>query len=388
MQVLLVTPSYSPIVGGSEVLTHVISRILNERGIHCDILTSNMNEKWNPLWREEICKDGKARVFREPAVNPFPRLPNPIFSILRIKIIPQILFLRRIKKYDIIHFIGEADLGFPLFSLLVKKPKLLQCVAIYRKGGVYKYYTSDRPAFGKIFKRILPKIADKFIISSKEEKNLLKDLGIPDSSIAVLPIAVDLDVFKPAPEKKTENTLLFAGRIYPIKGLHILLEALTHVKTPIHLLVAGSAWDSEYMKKIEEMSNEINKAGFHKITFLGEINQSALVTCYQRASLVVCPFIYETFSNVVRESLACGTPVISTGTHLVDTCPDGISLARCNPKDLASAINNLLDKPELREKAGRDGRKTIERYYSWEAVVKDLVALYREAAKSHAKINT
>ena len=388
MQVLLVTPSYFPIVGGSEVLTHVIAEKLNKTGIHCDIMTLNMNRKWNPLWREKIAIDGSAVVFREPAINIFPRLPNPFFNILRIVVIPNLIFLRKLRNYDIIHFVGEADLGFPLFSFFVKKPKLLQCVAIFRKGGIYKYFTSKHPSFGKIFNGILPKLADKFVISSIEEKNLLSDLGIPKSKIAILPIGVDTDLFKPNSTKKTENTLLFVGRIYPIKGLHILIRALFYIKTPIHLVVVGSSWDPNYMKKIEGMAIVINRENFHRVTFLGEIDQKALVSIYQRATLVVCPFLYETYSNVVRESLACGTPVVTTGTHLVENHSDGISLALRNPKDLGNVINRLLDKPEMLEEAGREGRKTIERYFSWESVVKALLSIYGEVAALHSNASS
>lgn len=170
------------------------------------------------------------------------------------------------------------------------------------------------------------------------------------------------------------------GRIYPVKGLHVLLEALLHVKTPIHLMVVGPSWDSDYMKKIEDMASEVSRVGFHKVTFLGEMDQNALVSMYQRASLVVCPYLYETFSNVVRESLACGTPVVSTGTHLVDACSDGISLSRCNPEDLGNAISQFLDNPELRDKAGREGRAIIERIFSWESVVRDWLKIYGEVA--------
>ena len=116
MRVLLVTPSYFPIVGGSEVLTQVLSTKLNALGIHADIMTFNMNKKWEPVWKEEILKDGMASVFREPAINPFPHLPNPLFSVFKTNIVPKPTFARRFNNYDIIHFVGEADLSFPVFS--------------------------------------------------------------------------------------------------------------------------------------------------------------------------------------------------------------------------------------------------------------------------------
>lgn len=222
------------------------------------------------------------------------------------------------------------------------------------------------------------------MVSSLEEKTLLSDLGVPDSKVSILPIGVDTGIFKPCSKEKTENLLLFVGRIYPIKGLHILLSALLHIKIPVHLIVIGSSWDSDYMKKIEGMANEINSTCFHKVTFLGEMTQTELALWYQKASLVVCPYIYETYSNVIRESLACGTPVVSTGTHLLENCSDGISLAKCTSEDLAVVINELLSKPDLREKIGQEGRELVEKHFSWKSVVQDLIKIYRDVANPHS----
>ena len=378
MRVLFVTPSYFPIVGGSEVLTHVMSTKLRKLGVAADIMTFNMNKKWNPAWKEALVKDGAATVFKEGALNPFSGLQNPLFNLFRINVLPKPSFIRKFSNYDIIHFVGEADLSFPIFSYFVKKPKLLQCVGIFRKGGIYKYYNSDRAFLGKTFKRIFPRIADKFIISSFEEKELLTGLGVPENKIVIMQIGVDTKIFRPDPSKKTEVMLLFVGRIDRIKGLHTLLQALPYVKIPVKLTIIGPPWDPDYAREIGKMSQEINSASFHTVTIIGELNSADLVTWYQRASILVCPYIYETFSNVVREALACGTPVVSTGSHSIENCSDGVTLARQNPQDLANVINNLLEKPQVCERLGKQGRSIIEQYFSWDSVVKDLIKLYED----------
>ena len=380
MRVLLVTPSYFPIVGGSEILTQDLSTKLRKSGVATDIMTFNMNKKWNPAWKEELTKDGAATVFKEGALNPFLGLPNPM-NLFTINVLPKPGFIRKFSDYDIIHFVGEADLSFPIFSYFVKKPKLFQCVGIFRKGGIYKDYTSDRVflrARAKTFKRIFPRIADKFIISSFEEKELLTDLGVPENKIVLLPIGVDTEIFRPDPSKKTEVMLLFVGRIDRIKGLHTLLQALPYVKIPVKLTIIGPPWDPDYVREIEKMSQAINSVGFHKVTMIGGLSSTDLVPWYQKASLLVCPYLYETFSNVTREALACGTPVVSTGSHLMDNCSDGILLAQQDPRDLANVINNLLAKPQVCERLGKQGRSIIEKYFSMDSVVKDLIKLYED----------
>ena len=107
---LLVTPSYFPIVGGSEVLTRVLSTNLNKVGVNADIMTFNMNKKWAPSWKEECVKEGVVKVFKEGAFNPFPGLQNPLFNLFRINVFPKLNFIQKLSYYDIIHFVGEADL--------------------------------------------------------------------------------------------------------------------------------------------------------------------------------------------------------------------------------------------------------------------------------------
>jgi glycosyltransferase involved in cell wall biosynthesis len=378
MKILFVTPSYFPIVGGSEVLTRNLATKLKETGIDADIMTFNMDRKWYPVWKEETTEDGSLNVVREPAFNPFPNLPNPLFPLFRMNVVPKLGFAARLKDYDIIHFVGEADLSFPLLSRFVNRPKLLQCVAIFRNGGIYKHYMVDRAFLGRIFKRFFSNLADIFVISSGEEKELLTEMGVPASRILILPIGVDIKIFHPAYARKIDNLILFVGRIYKIKGLHILLEALSYLKIPTTLAVVGPKWDREYSKEIEKMAEAINEKGIHQVMFLGAMNQDDLVSWYQKASILVCPYLYETHSNVVREALACGTPVVSTGTHLFENCHDGISVVPKNPPDLARAIGKLLDNREMRESYGKEGRKIIEQNFSWGYIVKDLTNIYEK----------
>jgi glycosyltransferase involved in cell wall biosynthesis len=376
MRILFVTPSYFPIVGGSEVLTQVLSNKLNESGIHSDIMTFNMDEKWNPKWTGTSTQDAKSTVFKEPAVNPLPNLTNPLFNLLRVNVLPCLGYLKRLRGYDVIHFIGETDLSLPLFSFSIKKPKLLQCVGIFRKGGIFKYYMSDRAFLGKTFTKIFPRLADLFIVSSKEEKELLEEMGLQAEKVRILPIGVDTEIFSPDQTKKNDALILFVGRIDKVKGLEDLVEALKYLEVPVQLAIVGPKWDPDYSRKIEQMSRQINEKGFHKISFLGSMDQNSLVPWYQRASILVCPYVYETHSNVAREALSCGTPVLSTGSHMIENGSDGILLTSREPREMANSICMFLRDKQTRDEYGRQGRRMIEDYFSWKSVTKDLVEIY------------
>lgn len=377
MRILFVTPSYFPIVGGSEVLTRMLSTKMNEIGIANDIMTLNMERKWQTHWRDVTGQDGQTTLIKESALSLPHGFLNPLPSFLQINVIPNLTFANKLKNYDVIHFVGEADLSFPLLSYFVNRPKLLQFLGIFRKGGFYKYYTHDRVFLGKMLGRLFAKIADSFIVSSEEERRLLEELGFAPDRIVILPIGVDTQIFQPDDRKKVQDLILFVGRLERIKGLDILIRALAFVNTPVQLAVVGGVWDSQYIKEVEEMADAVNRKGFHRVRFLDEMKQKQLVSWYQRASLLVCPYLYETYSNVVREAMACGTPVLSTGSHIMDDGSDGILIVNREPENIGKAINDILLNHDIRSKCGQAGRRTIEQYFSWNAIAKDLVATYK-----------
>jgi len=378
MKILLVTPSYFPITGGSEVLTRDLSSKLGQRGLHVDVMTLNMNEKWNPCWKEETRKEGSINVFKVPAVNPVPNLPNPLYNLLRINVLPKPTFLSKLKSYDIIHFIGEADLSFPILSYFIKKPKIMQCVGIFRNGGIYQYYMSKRPYLRRTFVKFFPHLANRFIVYPHEEKKLLSELGVPMDKIIVLPLGIDINIFQKNKKEKVNNLILFVGRIDRIKGLHILLNALRYLKTPTQLAIIGPKWDEKYYKEIQQISQAINKNGVHSVKLLGSIDHDALTKWYQKAAILVTPYLYETFSYVTLEALACGTPVVSTGAHILEGGSDGILVTPKDPIRLAEAIETLLLDKELREEYGKSGTRLVKKYFSWESVINRLINVYND----------
>jgi glycosyltransferase involved in cell wall biosynthesis len=379
MKVLFVTPSYFPIVGGSEVLTRNLAAKLNEIGVKADIMTFNMNEKWCPVWKTKIAKDGPITVFKVAAFNPLLNLPNPLSSLLRINVIPSTTFIGKLRDYDVIHFVGEVDLSLPFFSCFVRKPKILHCAAIYEHGGIYKYYTFYRPYFKNIFKKLFSNFATRYFVLEDKAKKLVSQLGVHPDKIMILPNAVDSKFFHPDQTKKTENLILFVGRLYRIKGVHLLLSALSHIKVPTHVVIIGPSWNEKYVQEIEQVSSKINEKGIHTVTLLGTVNDKhQLVTWYQKAAILVTPFYYESSSTVTLEALACGTPVVTTGTHISDESPDGLLVTNKDPKQLAETISKLLENKDLREKAGRDGRALIEKCFSWKVTIKRLVETYRD----------
>lgn len=376
MKVLIVTPSYSPVVGGSEVLARTLSIKLNELGIHTDVMTLNMDRKWNPIWREKVERDGSFNVLKMPALNPFSIFRiNPLYYPLRINVLVKPDFKNRFKEYDIIHFLSEADLTFPIFSYSTQKPKIMHCAGVQ---GLHLQYRANRSRiFKRLFVRVFRRLADLYIVSSPNETTVLLDMGVPQNRILVMPYAVE-EYFRPSRKKKSNNLVLFVGRIDKAKGLHVLLDSLAYLNLRTKVAVIGPINDPSYFREIQKKWREVNEIGFHAVKYLGEIDQKNLLPWYQKATVLVRPDLQRVSGGLTAlEALACGTPVIGTGNYVVRDNINGIIVPSNDPKRLAWAIYRILKDRELRERYGRQGRLIIEQYFSWKSFLTKLIRTYQ-----------
>jgi len=377
MKVLMVTPSYHPIIGGTETLVRRLAIKINEMGIYTDVMTFNMDEKWKPAWRKDIEKE-KFRIFKIPAFNPFGALRiNPLEWLLGVNVIPKPDFIKKFKHYDIIHFFDEVDLSFPLFSYFLRRPKIMQCLTL-------QALESFRNSFFQ--RNIFRRFADLYIASSLAYFKLISDLGVPKSKIITLLIGVDTETFRPDRTKKLDDLILFVGRLVRNKGLHILLQALSYLKIQTELIIIGPSDlnNPEYAEEIMHMCHAINEKGVHRVKYLGALDSSDLIPWYQKATIFVCPNLSGGSGGTTSlEALACGIPVIGTGNHVIKNRVNGILVSPNDPKKLANAIRILLENKELRERYGKEGRSMVERYFSLGYMANKLIEIYDKLSTNH-----
>lgn len=385
MKVLMLTPSYDPIIGGTEYVVKSLATKLNEIGVQTDVITFNMDEKWNPVWKKEIKEENGFKVYRIPAFNPFKfkKVPNPFGMFLNINVIPKPGFKNMLEEYDILHFHDDADLTLPFFSYFVKKPKLFHCHSL---NVTHHNYKSKTMILGKhIFKRI----SDLYVCGCKSVSDLLLDIGISEERIRMIRYAVDTDKYKPDKDTNVDNLILFASRIEPSKGLHILLQSLQYLNIPIQLAILGIETKSSYSNQIKEMIDKEKKKGVHEIMYTTTVHGDGLISWYQKASIFVCPSTIDVFPTINPQALACGTPIVASKVggipEIVQNEVTGLLVPPGNPVELARAMERLLEEGDLRRKCGRQGRALIEREFSLDMVAKRLCGIYEEMSSGGAR---
>jgi len=365
----MATPAYHPIKGGTETVVRNLSTWLNEAKVETDVLTFNMNRKWHPAWNGKVEKMDGIKVFKIPALNWFPAAHSNRVT-LGINLVPG-RFTNLFKHYDIVHF-HEADLSFPLFSSLARKPKIFHLHGFDR--NFLKRYALSR--------FILKHVAELHICLTESMKRDLVGLGFNGDRIRVLPNAVDIDYFSPSGPRE-DNLVLFVGRISYIKGVHVLMESLSHLRDPIHLVIIGPPdWDHKYVESMKKLIDKENKKGKHRITYLDGQDQSTLLGWYRKATIFVLPSLIEAFGVTLLEALSCGTPVVASNVggipEIIHDNEDGVIIPPNKSTELAHAIQRLLDDKKTRSFLGQNGREKVTKNFSKKTTIRKLLKIYDE----------
>jgi glycosyltransferase involved in cell wall biosynthesis len=195
---------------------------------------------------------------------------------------------------------------------------------------------------------------------------------------------VDADLFSPRHRSAgwrsdhaigpDELVVGFVGRLVREKGLDRLIEVsrgLTAAGTAHRLVIAGDGPERDWLQ------GQLPRA-----TFLGFLDGEALAAAYANADVYLNPSITEAFANVVLEAMACGVPqVCANATGANTLVSDGHTGLLVDPQAFTpraiEAIGQLARTP-LRRRAFAATSRRVALAHSWDAVMAELGAHYRE----------
>ncbi len=163
---------------------------------------------------------------------------------------------------------------------------------------------------------------DRFITLSQAFADLLhRDYNIPQTKINVIPGGINTQDFQITHSRQqareqmgfpVDRPILFTPRrLVQRMGIDKLLEALVVVKQQVPEVWLAIAGKGAQREALEQQAAALGLTD--QVRFLGYVPDADLPICYQAADLTVVPSqSLEGFGLVLLESLACGTPVLST----------------------------------------------------------------------------
>jgi glycosyltransferase involved in cell wall biosynthesis len=199
----------------------------------------------------------------------------------------------------------------------------------------------------------------------------------------VIPNGVELPQNPRRSDSNGKLRLLYLGRLHPIKGIELLLEACGLVQKLLpdwHLYIGGTG-SSSYLGFLK---SKVQKLGLsERVEFVGEVFDEDKDALFVQSDVAVVPSHIENFAIVVAESLAHAVPVIAgKGTPW-----SGLETNRCglwvdnDPESLATAIRKISTLP-LKE-MGQRGREWMEKDFSWKSISRQMLAVYRDCLRDY-----
>jgi len=244
--------------------------------------------------------------------------------------------------------------------------------------------------------------ADRIIAATTAEyAQLLWLYQAEMSKVTIIPPGVDVCRFYPIPVDEAREfigvppcgrMLLFVGRIEPLKGLDVLIEALGSMQkkevlkeNPFCLVIIGgdpdesTEHDNIEMTRIKALSEQYGLKDM--VTFLGRRSQDSLPYYYSGAEAVVVPSQYESFGMVALEAMACGKPVVASQigglAYLVQDGITGYTVPVDDPEALARRLTSLIQDQELRDRMGKQA-VMVAQDYAWDKIAAKLIPVYDE----------
>lgn len=240
------------------------------------------------------------------------------------------------------------------------------------------YWTRKVPALW-LYQKAAVQRADCVQATAESERDNLLKLGY-NSNIKVVRLGIDAESIEMKRSWKKSRQILFLSRVHVKKGINFLVEAADVLRNELQgykILVAGEG-DADY---VEAMKRMICDRGLQDIVqLIGGVYGDEKWRLFQTSDFFVLPTHSENFGLAIAESLASGTPVITTvGTPWSDlNSSEAGAWIEIGTEPLVETLRMFLSLSEDElETMGRNGRKLIETKYSAHVMAEQMMEVYK-----------
>lgn len=194
--------------------------------------------------------------------------------------------------------------------------------------------------------------------------------------LQIVRCAIEPDRYKPTPPPDAPIHFAFVGRLAPVKGLRVLVEAFKALQKnypDAQITVVGDGPDREWLEKqAKDIPN---------ITLTGALSQDRVAEVLAQAHALVLPSFAEGVPVVLMEAMAAGRPVIATQvagvSELVETEVNGLIVPPGHLDALINALETIASDPAKRERMGQNGRDKVTKDFNIAVEAPKLAAHFR-----------
>lgn len=250
-------------------------------------------------------------------------------------------------------------------------------------------YITENPEAKKQYRKIIERCLERsdyiITVSKYSENDIREKFGYIKDNIKIVYSASDFNRFnckvndcdKLKVRKKymlPENYMLYIGSTYKYKNIKRIIDAFSilpeEIKKNYKFVCVHSA---EYLIQYAKEKRIIDN-----VLFLDGIDEADKPAVYQMAELTFLVSFHEGFGTPIIESMAAGTPVITSNISCMPEVSGdaAILVSPDNCEDIAIAIEQVINSPSIRENLISKGYQNA-RKYSWDTSAEKIYGLLK-----------
>lgn len=299
----------------------------------------------------------------------------------RLRLMREWRTLLRSHQADIAHIHTCSGLTFFLDGLLAALARREGCrVFLHVHGGLFDQFLDGLNPLMRAAARHIARRADWVIALSDDWRQRLSE-RLPSSRIAVVPNGVAEPAGTAVREPLAPTTFVFLGLLSPLKGVPVLLDAVSRSNGQWRVQLAGNEGEPGFADRLRA---DIAARGLTKrMQLLGPVVGPAKDRLLLQSDGFVLPSLAEGLPMSLLEAMAARLPVVVTTVgampEVIEHGRDGLLVPPDDAAALAAALDHLARLP--REKAAAMGQAAYEKYrarYSVDAMAASLHKLYQD----------
>ena len=383
MKVLHIIPSVSLKRGGPSQAVVEMVKALRKEGIDASILSTEDNG----MYRENIFSPGWNYLSEVPILIQ-PCFDSRVHMLREYLISPRLTswLMDNAKKYDLLHI--HAIFSYPstasmTIARFLRVPYIIRTIGQLNSWSLSQSPIKKKFMYYAIEKGNLKNAKAIHVTSSIEREDIEKlNLGTP---IIQVGLGVEMPDSGIVLDRRRSNLavtkFLYLSRLHPKKQIEMLLESLSILKYSHHrddwaLIIAGTG-DLNYCEYLQKLADDLRIEPH--IEWLGHVQGKEKQALFRNSDWFVLPSAGENFGISTVEAMAAGLPVIITDkvgvAENVATHQAGL-LCGSTAEELSDVLKRSLHGPSLQMK--RAARSLVECNYSWNQIVKELIAHYEK----------
>lgn len=304
--------------------------------------------------------------------------------LIRVFVVSWKVFFKSLnERASIYHFHDPELIPAGLLLKLLGKKVIYDVHEDYSKDVLTKYWIPKylrkiiSMGFG-LFEKFSSKYFDGIVCATESIANKFS-LKLNTITIHNYPSIFDLPLQNLTPYVDHPKNIVYVGNITEVRGIRQILMALDLISESTKLILGGKFSPKTLSHDLAELSV------WQRVQYLGFLDRKEVVAAFSNAKVGLLIYLpvpnhLEALPNKLFEYMAAGLPIVVSDFPLwkkvIEDYDCGLVVNPYNSKNIAEAIQWLLDNPNDAHRMGENGRRAVETRYNWSSEAKKLKKLY------------